>query len=117
MLNSVRDFKAAKTQKRYLFGSQCISWFNFKVRLIVSKASYGLRPKKKKKDLDSRSSFYVIYFCPIGPHVRTKFFGEVAFCYSGPRLWDNLPGSLRAAETVSGCKKELKTHLFIVAFV
>jgi len=40
-------------------------------------------------------------------------FGDRAFQVAGPRLWNNLPASLRQSDTTVGqFKKLLKTHLF-----
>lgn len=43
----------------------------------------------------------------------SQSYGEAVFCYRGPHLWNSLPGKLRAAETVSGFKKGLKTPLLV----
>ena len=46
---------------------------------------------------------------------RTKF-GERAFSYAGPAVWNLLPDDLRRTPTINSFKRKLKTYLFISAF-
>ena len=46
------------------------------------------------------------------PSVRTKSCGQRSFTYLAPTTWNNLPASLRHAESVTSFKSSLKTHLF-----
>ena len=46
------------------------------------------------------------------PNTRLKRFGERAFHYSGPAIWNTIPSFIRQAATLSQFKKRLKTHLF-----
>ena len=39
--------------------------------------------------------------------------GDMSFSISGPRLWNNLPVSVRSCNSVTSFKSHLKTHLFI----
>lgn len=48
----------------------------------------------------------------LGPNVLW-IYDEASFGYYGPRLWNSLLGNLRAAETESSLKKEMKTHLLV----
>ena len=41
---------------------------------------------------------------------------ESAFCYSGPRAWNELPFALRARSEYESFKSILKTHFFKLAF-
>ena len=50
------------------------------------------------------------------PRTRCKTFGDRAFASSGPRLWNQLPGNIRAADTTTQFKGLLKQHLFEKAF-
>lgn len=43
-------------------------------------------------------------------------YGRASFHHYGPHLWNSLPESLRAAETVEVFKGGLKTHLFNMVF-
>ena len=45
------------------------------------------------------------------PRVRTGF-GERAFSYSCPKIWNNLPHGVHASESLNSFKQKLKTHLF-----
>jgi len=53
------------------------------------------------------------------PRLLTKF-GERAFSHAGLKggltAWNSLPHGLRAATTLSSFKRQLKTHLFNIAF-
>ena len=49
------------------------------------------------------------------PRLRTKF-GERAFSFAGLHAWNQLPVSLRATPHLNSFKKQLKTHLFNIAF-
>ncbi|KAK4314098.1 hypothetical protein Pmani_014587 [Petrolisthes manimaculis] len=42
--------------------------------------------------------------------------GKRAFANSAPRLYNNLPSFVRAAETAALFKKRLKTHLFTLSY-
>ena len=46
------------------------------------------------------------------PLTNLKRFGDRAFCAYAPRLWNELPDSIKAADSVQNFKKQLKTLLF-----
>ena len=46
------------------------------------------------------------------PPSRTKGYGDRAFSICGPKLWNNLPDSLRHETKLEHFKKNLKTCLF-----
>lgn len=50
------------------------------------------------------------------PRTRTKTYGDRRFDKSAPTLWNDLPTSLRCANSVENFKKSLKTHLFKTAY-
>ena len=50
------------------------------------------------------------------PKVRTKKYGERTFAYSAPKLYNDLPVSLRQSSTLNVFKASLKTHLFKLAY-
>ena len=58
-----------------------------------------------------RSSAGTRIFCV--PNRRKRFQGQRAFSFTGPSIWNNLPFSVRHAQTVSAFKSQLKTHLFV----
>ena len=50
------------------------------------------------------------------PDAETKTHGEAAFSFYGPRLWNGLPVNLRLTQSFDSFKRNLKTHLFSIAF-
>ena len=46
------------------------------------------------------------------PHTNVKRFGDRAFCAYAPRLWNELPDNIEAANSVLNFKTQLKTMLF-----
>uniref|UniRef100_A0A8C6L0J4 Myosin XVI n=1 Tax=Nothobranchius furzeri TaxID=105023 RepID=A0A8C6L0J4_NOTFU len=94
---------------------------NFKVLLMVFKCLNGLGPSylselllqyEPSRPLRSSGRRLLVI-----PKVRTQTHGEASFQCYGPRLWNELPEDLRAAENVHVIKSRLKTHLFRLAFI
>lgn len=52
----------------------------------------------------------------ITPNIKRNTFASRAFAVKGPELWNKLPMSLRQCDSVQKFKKDLKTHLFRIAF-
>ena len=52
----------------------------------------------------------------VPPSVRVKTHGLRAFANRAPVVWNKLPVGIRAMSTLPSFRKELKTHLFRVAF-
>ena len=50
------------------------------------------------------------------PKVNKKSFGEQAFSFRAPMLWNSLPQDIRLACSVEVFKSKLKTHLFSVVY-
>ena len=50
------------------------------------------------------------------PHVTNKMFAARSFSVIGPEIWNNLPDKLRKLDNYSAFRKDLKNHLFKVAF-
>ena len=46
------------------------------------------------------------------PLTNLKRFGDRAFCAYAPRLWNELPDNIKAADSVQNFRKQLKTLLF-----
>ena len=59
-----------------------------------------------------RSSNTFRYELPI---VKRKF-GERGFSYAGPKAWNNLPPALQELTDTCTFKRQLKTHLFTLAY-
>ena len=51
------------------------------------------------------------------PLTNLKRFGERAFCAYAPRLWNEPPDNIKAADIVQNFKKQLKTMLFRKEFI
>ena len=49
------------------------------------------------------------------PKLKLKF-GERAFSYAGPKAWNSLPSNLQELMNTDTLKKQLKTHLFKLAY-
>mgnify|MGYP001552403918 CR=1 FL=1 len=52
----------------------------------------------------------------VQPKARTKKYGDRALSTCAPKLWNDLPYSIKCAETVECFKTQLKTHLFKMAY-
>ena len=50
------------------------------------------------------------------PKSKLKTYGDRCFAHAAPKLWNELPFSLRTADTLGKFKKLLKTHLFSIAY-
>ena len=50
------------------------------------------------------------------PRVRTETYGEKSFSCAAPRLWNNLPDSIKQCSSIDEFKAKLKTYLFRIAF-
>ena len=51
------------------------------------------------------------------PTSKTKVtLGDCAFSCAAPKIWNNLPLSIRKSQSIISFKTELKTHLFVQAF-
>ena len=56
--------------------------------------------------------------CPsnIVHRINMKTYGDRAFSVAGPKLWNQLPLSIRELSSVDNFKKSLKTYLFRLAY-
>ena len=52
----------------------------------------------------------------VEPRSSTVSYGDRAFCVAGPKLWNQLPESIKNCDSVSAFKSNLKTHFFREAF-
>ena len=50
------------------------------------------------------------------PSINMATLGGRAFSVAGPKAWNSLPNKLRNIKCLSSFKKQLKTHLFSIAF-
>ncbi len=97
--------------------SHCI---DFKILLITYKALNGLAPQylsellshySPPRLLRSQNSGHLII-----PKISKSTAGGRSFFYLAPKLWNNLPNTVREAKTLCQFKSRLKTHLFNLAY-
>ena len=88
----------------------------FKLLLITFKIIHGLCPAYFSPLLQQycpqrnlRSSSKLLFTVPI---VNSVTYGERAFSFSAPKLWNTLPNSVKNAPSLSTFKSALKTFLF-----
>ena len=93
----------------------------YKLLLYVFKAIHGNAPiylqelvEHYKPGRALRSENNMLLRLP--NNVRTKRYGERRFDKAAPTLWNNLPSSLRNEQSLDVFKRDLKTHLFRIAF-
>ncbi len=88
---------------------------NFKILLITYKALNGLAPQylsellshySPPRPLRSQNSGHLII-----PRISKSTAGGRSFSYLAPKLWNNLPNTVREADTLCQFKSRLKTHL------
>ena len=88
----------------------------YKILLLTYKSLKGLAPDYLKDLLDqyvpTRTLRSGSKHLPCVPRVRTKNYGERAFSFCGPKLWNDLSSSIKQATSVAIFKKDLKTFLF-----
>ncbi len=88
--------------------------------LIIYKALNGLAPQylsellshySPPRPLRSQNSGDLII-----PRISKSTTGGRSFFYLAPKLWNNLPNTVREADTLCQFKSRLKTHLFNLAY-
>ncbi len=93
---------------------------DFKILLITYKALNGLAPQylsellshySPSRPLRSQNSGHLII-----PRISKSTAGSRSFSYLAPKLWNNLPNTVREADTLCQFKSRLKTHLFTLAY-
>ena len=93
---------------------------DYKILLLTYKALTGSAPsylqeliKVSSQSRTLRSNEQKLLVCPRSMSSR---YGDRSFSVAAPTLWNKLPMSIRLAETVNQFKRQLKTHLFKVAY-
>ncbi len=93
---------------------------DFKILLITYKALNGLAPQylsellshySPPRPLRSQNSGHLIK-----PGLSNSTAGGRSFFYLAPKLWNNLPYTVREADTLFQFKSRLKTHLFNLVY-
>ena len=88
----------------------------FKILLLVYKCMCGIAPSYLKEALTeyvpSRTLRSTNKNLLCVPRTNTSTYGDRAFSACAPKLWNQLPSYIRAAESIAIFKRQLKTHLF-----
>ncbi len=89
---------------------------DYKIMLLTFKAIHGLAPAylselltfyKPKRTLRSANKSFLDV-----PRCNLKMYGQRAFSYVAPTLWNRLSYDMRTCETITEFKSKLKTFLF-----
>ena len=93
---------------------------DFKVLILVYKCLHNLAPAymcdlitPRVMDRSLRNDNCISLLVP---RKKTATYGERAFSFIGPYLWNTLPNDCKNAESLSSFKCKLKTHLFKLAY-
>ncbi len=93
---------------------------DFKILLITYKALNGLAPQYLSELLSQYSHSHPLRSQNSGhliiPRISKSTAGGRSFSYLAPKLWNNLPNTVREADTLCQFKSRLKTHLFNLAY-
>jgi len=95
----------------------------FKLSVLVFRCLHGTAPPylaselRRVADVDTRkrlrsSSTSAL----VTPSLCRTTIGDRAFFVAAPRVWNTLPSSVTASETLGTFKRSLKTHLFATSF-
>ena len=90
----------------------------FKILTFMYNCSIGCAPVylnellKKKTPTRSLRSASISTGCYEVPFNKRKSFRDRGFSTVGPKLWNDLPVSVRNSENIGSFKKRLKTHYF-----
>ncbi len=93
---------------------------DFKILLMTYKALNGLAPQYLSELLSHYSPSRPLRSQNAGrliiPRISKSTAGGRSFSYLAPKLWNNLPNTVREADTLCQFKSRLKTHLFNLAY-
>lgn len=93
---------------------------DYKILVLVYKALNDLAPEyissllKRKTTPRTLRNDNIVYL--IVPSKNNVTYGERAFCFAGPHLWNLLPAECKTASSLNIFKRRLKTHLFKLAY-
>ncbi len=96
----------------------CKSQIIYKVCLLVHKAIYGIAPQYLKDIFVKRSQKGRTHDCLlVVPYTARKTFADCSLSVARPKLWNQtLTKSLCTTTCKEQFKRDLKTHLFAIAF-
>lgn len=97
------------------------SRIDYKILLLTHQCITGQAPLYLQELITVKSSTRTLRSsgCQLlqTPTTRLRTMGDRAFCSAAPRLWNNLPISLRTVQSLDSFKADLKTYLFRKAFL
>lgn len=92
----------------------------FKILLLTFKIINGYSPcylssliNRSNPNRIHRSAYQYLLQIPL---VKTSTYGQRAFSYSAPKLWNSLPVHIKNSKSITTFKKELKTFYFKECF-
>ena len=97
-----------KYRIQYKLATLAFSHFDGTLPPYLSSSSYTYQPSRSFRSPTERLLKI--------PKTNLKTFGERAFGYIAPTVWNSLPADLRASPSLPASKANLKTHLFRRAF-
>ena len=117
LITGTKRYEHIKPALRKLHWLPVESRIIFKVLLITFKIIHGLCPAYLSASLlqlyqpqrNLRSSSKLLFTVPT---VNTVTYGERAFSFFAPILWNNLPDPIKNTTSLSSFKSALKTFLF-----
>ncbi len=93
---------------------------DFKILSITYKALNGLAPQYLSELLSHYSPPWPLRSQNSGrliiPRISKSTAGGRSFSFLAPKLWNNLPNTVREADTLCQFKSRLKTHLFNLTY-
>ena len=95
------------------------SRIQYKVTLLVYKTLHGPAPQYLQDLIQYRSARPGLRSAGIllnVPMTRSVTYGDRAFCSIGPTWWNSLPSELKTSPSEDSFKRNLKTHLFKLAY-
>ena len=115
VLNKHQTHSATECLKQ-LYWLPIKSRIDYKVLTIVFKCKHGMAPKylqdlleaKENQRQGLKSNNKQLLKVP----TTRKTFADRSFSVKGPKLWNDLPDSIRTITSYAEFKKQLKTHLF-----
>ena len=87
----------------------------FKILLLVYKSLVGLAPIYIQELLSYNNTSGSRLLSLHTPVSKSRY-GERAFSFSAPKLWNNLPYEIKQAPNIESFKRRLKHHLFMKSY-
>ena len=119
LLTGTRKYDHITPVLRELHWLPITSRIQYKVTLLVYKTLHGPAPQYLQDLIQYRSARPGLRSAGIllnVPMTRSVTYGDRAFCSIGPTWWNSLPSELKTSPSVDSFKRNIKTHLFKLAY-